>query len=77
MLADPVADDDAPLVDSEKLQLDFSFDAGVDRDFYGRERAENSNSAGPFASVRAGQNSFDIYTFTERYMEALRLTGQQ
>jgi len=65
-----------PLVDDETLDLDFAIDATVDADFFGEQRSELSNSAGPFATLRPGRNEFTVYEYPSLYLKALGLIDE-
>jgi hypothetical protein len=64
-----------PLVDNETLELTFVIDATVDTGFFGEQRSELSNSAGPFATLQPGRNEFTVYEYPPLYLKALCFIG--
>ncbi|MDH3650231.1 MAG: DUF1565 domain-containing protein [Saprospiraceae bacterium] len=65
-----------PTVNSETLDLPFSFDATVTHDFLGKER-QGENEIGPFSNLQPGQNEFVVYEYPPLYKKALSLIGEQ
>jgi len=65
-----------PNVDSEMLELTFSFDALVFSDFFGKARQKSENKVGPFANLQPGSNEFVIYEYPPLYKKALSLIGE-
>ena len=64
-----------PIIDSEVLNLPFSFDISIDEDKNGFSRS-NKNLAGPFVGLEPGENKVMLYKFSPLYKKALKLLGK-
>ena len=61
-----------PLITADLLDLPFSFDATVSKDFVGNQRPLK-NVAGPLAELNPGANEIVIYKFSPLYKKALKI----
>ena len=66
----------SPNVNAEILNLTFSYDPTVNKDFFGNARTEESNAPGPFVKLQPGENEFVIYEYPPLYKKAMSLIGE-